>query len=58
MKRDIGSQRAEMIRHLLAAKQIAGEVNEQTIEFYLENTLIEAMGDLSASEALRRLAVN
>lgn len=58
MKRDIDAQRVEMIQHLLAAKQIAGDVNEQMIEFYLENTLIEAMGNVSAIAELRRLADN
>ncbi|MHB2265055.1 hypothetical protein [Aliihoeflea sp. PC F10.4] len=55
---EIEEKRTEMIQHVLAAKQLAREVNEQTVEFYLENTLVEVLGDGKASIAVRRLAVD
>lgn len=56
MKKPLTPKRAEMVRHILAAKQIAAEGDEQVLEYILEMALGEVMGDQKAGETIRRLA--
>lgn len=58
MKTPIDPARAEVIRHVLAAKQIAKDVNEPIVVHYLEYALFELMGNEEAGEAIERLPVN
>jgi hypothetical protein len=44
-----------MARHILAAKRIAAEGNEHVLEYMLEMTLREIVGDEKAEDVLRRL---
>ena len=36
-------KRGEMLRHILAAKQLAGEINDAMVEYLLETALAEAL---------------
>lgn len=58
MKKPLTEARAEMVRHILAAKRIAEEGDEQVLSYMLEIALIEIFGDDNAEAAIRRLAVN
>jgi len=36
-------KRGEMIRHILAAKRLAGEVNDAMVEYFMDTALAEAL---------------
>lgn len=58
MKKPLTPKRAEMVRHILTAKQIAEEGDEQVLTYMLEMALGEIIGDESAEAKIKRLAVN
>lgn len=58
MKKPLTPKRAEMVRHILAAKQIAADGSEHVLEFMLENALIEIVGNDEAEDVIRRLSVD
>ena len=58
MKPPLTEQRAEMVRHILEAKRIAEDGDEQVLAYLLEQALIEIVGDENAAAKIKRLAVN
>lgn len=58
MKKPLTEKRAEMVRHILEAKRIAEEGNEQVLSYMLEMALMEIVGDENAEAVIKRLAVN